>query len=417
LDKRRFEELFPEPQKKEKGAARDSDPAFFIHMKQTMHPAAPWQFPKSDSAIPHHNPIWKRRFVFSSTAAACLIVALMLPHISSFLQMSEDTDRVDVTIDTKKDKTDDIKTQAAADDYGNREDNPADPSIDQTIQSASAEEGKETGDTKTDSAQKEPIENPDRIKDIEKPNTKQPDTEKEKLNRNRLDTEKEKPNRNQLDTEKEKPNRNQLGTEKQKPNRKQPDKEKLDIKQSDIKEPDQSISDTVTGVSDKNEEPSDNSEAAEDTVVSDHDNSAQEESDQALTTENDQSDDNVSCDTNDMAVDDASSPEDSVMVNVVDASDDKEVDEDVPEDVFLPYRYLYLPNTGYWYVCCGGSDDKESALDPYDLGNVIVSNERDFANTVRMEAVGNLEDNRCVYITFVNQGNTCYYRYEKLRDQ
>jgi uncharacterized membrane protein YdfJ with MMPL/SSD domain len=85
VDEKRFLELFPEPEENKKEESK----AFFRHIKQQIKPEQCWQ-PKQKKAVLSIKKYRKRKMtvIYGATAAACLVLAVVLPNLPKFLEMS-----------------------------------------------------------------------------------------------------------------------------------------------------------------------------------------------------------------------------------------------------------------------------------------------------------------------------------------
>lgn len=91
MDEKRFSELFPEVEKD-----RGEDPEeekkqreFFAHMKRQLKPGKEWKLPGAAELAKRKKKRWKLT-AYSATAAACLLLAILLPNLPVLLKISDE---------------------------------------------------------------------------------------------------------------------------------------------------------------------------------------------------------------------------------------------------------------------------------------------------------------------------------------
>lgn len=97
MDEKRFSELFPEV---EKDQGEEKQREFFAHMKRQLKPEKEWKLPGAAELAKRKKKRWKLT-AYSATAAACLLLAILLPNLPVLLKISEQ----DTSISGKKESS------------------------------------------------------------------------------------------------------------------------------------------------------------------------------------------------------------------------------------------------------------------------------------------------------------------------
>lgn len=86
MDEKRFSELFP---KVEKDQGEEKQREFFAHMKRQLKPEKEWKLPGAAELAKRKKKQWKLT-AYSATAAACLLLAILLPNLPVLLKISDE---------------------------------------------------------------------------------------------------------------------------------------------------------------------------------------------------------------------------------------------------------------------------------------------------------------------------------------
>lgn len=86
MDEKRFSELFPEV---EKDQGEEKQREFFAHMKRQLKPGKEWKLPGAAELAKRKKKQWKLT-AYSATAAACLLLAILLPNLPVLLKISDE---------------------------------------------------------------------------------------------------------------------------------------------------------------------------------------------------------------------------------------------------------------------------------------------------------------------------------------
>lgn len=91
MNEKRFSELFPEVEERENGRKREEEKQreFFAHMKRQLKPKKEWKLPKEEELVKWKQNRWKKLTAYSATAAACLLLAVLLPNLPVLLKISD----------------------------------------------------------------------------------------------------------------------------------------------------------------------------------------------------------------------------------------------------------------------------------------------------------------------------------------
>lgn len=90
MDEKHFRELFPEIGEKDDKEEEKRRKEFFTHMKMQLQPKTPWKLPEAAEITLREKKRKRRKMtVYSATAAACLILAIILPNLPGLLKLSE----------------------------------------------------------------------------------------------------------------------------------------------------------------------------------------------------------------------------------------------------------------------------------------------------------------------------------------
>jgi len=448
LDEKRFEELFPEPETVERQRKHHAR-TFFKHWAQQLSPKTPWDFAQIIE-IPVKRPHKKMLSFYitmGSTVAACFIIAVILPSLSTLLHMSEHTDTAIVTEIEKDDEQ-----NAGGYDYNSEESSSVDNRDDReesentVVDSESdhltdKEELFENTEDKNHGGKGQEKKESNQQKESEKNGKKQGENkkqeEKQELSHqeeNEKNEKEQKSDRKEENKNKGKPGKEQSKTAHSKDNN--PLKNK-NVQPENTEDKTPADNDNSVGENDfpaeniqeteniNNSAPITDSPDADDSAHPDFgdkndaiDDSAFENATGAVMDTTDIPPDMSSDTTCDDSLDCDSSP-----ANTDASTDIDEVMEDICVDdcIEVPlkkdvtaYAYLHLEET--WYIKKGMLKPWGEEIEYSYLGEGFLSEERDSSYTKAVTVLGEEKNAFVVYVEFQDQDENAYFYYERMEE-